>query len=339
MKTNAQPAEFRKGQRRIRPSNNPAKNDDIVAKWNRQVTARYANLKAAITITIVKNDAFGLQARNVATPAPVGAFARGTDATRIQGFMAWLERQERAGVIQIVQRPGRKSKQPWTDTLIRQNFTRGGVVASQEVSALVTGTPTGLGVSIPTIGASGQGLINFMTQPQSASRIRIIQSRTWTGMKGITAQMNSQIRDVLADGILAGRGASQIARDINGRVDAIGEVRARMIARTESNQAYNEAALVEYDNVSGIIGETVLSQWWATRDFVTRASHRRRHGKVFEQADAQLLIGEPNCRCALLPYIESIEGKAEVSKSESFLANVIAVDYWLKEWPKCACCG
>jgi len=51
-----------------------------------------------------------------------------------------------------------------------------------------------------------------------------------------------------------------------------------------------------------------------------RGSHVFRHGKVYTREEAELLIGDPNCRCALLPWIESIHGeddKGEVRFSDA----------------------
>jgi SPP1 gp7 family putative phage head morphogenesis protein len=334
MLTNAQLPSFKKRGRTILPSSNPAKNDDIIARWIVDATKRYKSLKKAVNKTVVKNDAFGLRVQNVATAAPKGKFSRGRDDTRIKGFMTWLRANEKTTVLQRVKRPSRKAPQPWTDVYLRQNYTRGAVQANEQLRLLTEGTPIGLSATIPAFGESGKALTSFNQLPMSAARIGIAQTRTWEGMQGITAQMNAQIADTLAQGLLSGKGAIQIARDINGRIDAIGLTRAKLIARTEATQIYNEAALAEFDHVSGIIGEQILVQWQATLDDRVRATHLARHGKIFTSEQAQLLLGEPNCRCSVLPYIESIEGKAKLSKASTFInvaefrSDYDRMEYW-----------
>lgn len=319
---------FRKGNRTIEPSAAPAKNKMIIARWMADAHRRYRELIRVVNETVIDNDAFGLRdeglAINTATAAPVGEFSRGTSNTRINNFMRWLRTQERQGVIEIVESvvPGRQ-RVPWTDVYLRQNFGQGAIVGNAEV--------IGLGIDIPRLGTDPEAAAQFMRQPQSVARVRLLQTRTWNGMIGITEQMNSQIASELASGFLRGESPRQMALRITGRIDAIGFERAQLIARTESTLAYNEGALLEYEQAGAIIGETILVQWHATLDSRVRASHLRRHGKIFKVRDAQLLLGEPNCRCSLLPYIESVEGEVKPSKAKTFLKNSVKTQYWRSE--------
>ena len=332
---------FRKGARTIAPSNNPAKNDDIISRWNGKVDTRFNNLKNRITRLVGKNDVFGLSSGATSdaqrTQTNKLDFSRGTDNTRINQFMVWLRNMEKADKIDIIYNTG------WADPQIRQNFARGGSVASKDVTALTAGTESG--ALYTPIGTSGRTLSTFMGQRMSTARIKLAHSRVLNGMRGVTVAMNNQIANVLAEGLTEGIGATAMARRINDRVDKIGITRAKLIARTESNQIYNEGALMEFDNASGMIGETVLSQWWATLDNRVRASHLARHGKVFKREDAMLLIGEPNCRCSLLPYIESIEGEVKLSKASTFTNSIILnmqdEECWAKyDWREvCTCCA
>lgn len=337
---NTQPPAFRKGARTIRPSNNPAKNDLIIADWLRRIDIRYGRLKTRITKLVKDQNVFGLK-KGAVTNAALD-FSRGSDPVRIDRFMTWLRKQEKSGAIDIL--PAIHRKGYWTEPLIRQNFIKGGNVASNEVRALTRGTSIGTNFSIPVIGRTGKSVNALMAQPQSIARIRMIQTRTLNGVRGITQTMNNQIFDVIGQGFLDGISPTQMARNIVDRVDKIGITRARLIARTESTEAYGEGALAEFQNVSGIIGETVLSQWWATLDSRVRRSHFDRHGKIFTDEQMRILLGEPNCRCSPLPYIESIEGKATLSKASTFTNAAIVVmgeDYWqTHDWSQaCECCS
>jgi len=125
-------------------------------------------------------------------------------------------------------------------------------------------------------------------------------------MKGITESMKGQMSGVLAMGMAEGRGPYDIAYKLKDRVEAIGITRARLIARTEVVHTHNAAAMNEFESLEGIVGETIYVQWWTALDERVRATHAARHGKVFKRKTAQGLIGEPNCRCALLPWTKTL---------------------------------
>jgi len=137
-------------------------------------------------------------------------------------------------------------------------------------------------------------------------------------MKGITESMKGQMSGVLAMGMAEGRSPYDIAYKLKDRVDAI-ITRARLIARTEVVHTHNEAAMNEFESLEGIVGETIYVQWWTALDERVRATHAARHGKVFKRKTAQGLIGEPNCRCALLPWTKTLaEARKVISESTSF---------------------
>jgi SPP1 gp7 family putative phage head morphogenesis protein len=141
---------------------------------------------------------------------------------------------------------------------------------------------------------------------------------TWQGLSGVTEQVNTQVAGVLADSLASRATLPQTAAAIRDRIDKIGVSRSELIARTETVQSNNMGALAEYDIAAEIIGEPVLVQWQATLDNRVRPHHLARHGKIFTSDEAAVLLGEPNCRCSVLPYIESVEGKAEMSKASTF---------------------
>lgn len=321
---------FTKGRRTVTPTERPTKNKGIIDRWMVDGRRRFRELLRVINETVMVNDAFGLRVDNVEA-AGRGAFSRGQEQTRIDNFLRWLVRQEREGILEIITPPGARQGRPWSDVYVRQNFTRGAVVGNAQV--------LGLGVEVPRLGTNPDAVVNFLSQPHNVERLKIIQTRTWTGMRGITETMNAQIANEIAQGFALGESPRQMAYRINDRVRKIGMSRADLIARTEANAAYNEGAIAEYDQAGGIVGENIHTQWHATLDSRVRDSHLRRHGKIFKKEDALKLIGEPNCRCSLLPYVPSVEGKAKFSKASTFMGNVIHSDYWRAENAREYCCG
>ena len=77
---------------------------------------------------------------------------------------------------------------------------------------------------------------------------------------------------------------------------------------TDTIHKHQQAALKEYYAIEQATGEVVLVKWKAALDNRTRDTHRERDGRVYTKEEAYSLIGEPNCRCALLSYIPVIQG-------------------------------
>jgi SPP1 gp7 family putative phage head morphogenesis protein len=140
--------------------------------------------------------------------------------------------------------------------------------------------------------------------------LKTLYTRAFDQLKGVTQAMSVQIGRILSSGLLEGKTPSQIAFEINDRVDKIGIVRAKLIARTELQYAINFAILKEYERAEAILGEVVKGRWWTQQDERVRKRHRAWHGKVYTREQLMGMVGAINCRCSVLPYIESIERKS-----------------------------
>ncbi|MDA8114401.1 MAG: phage minor head protein [Acidithiobacillus sp.] len=223
---------------------------------------RFNALKRLIRESIIDNDCFGLV--SPATPfsalaaATPGQFRFDRSAAKVEGFMAWLQEQEKAGVLELVQksRIGAPVEQLWANTYIDTAYQRGIRRGREELRKQ--------GVDIPTFGDNGlrDPIIAAFNQPVHADRVGLIYSRVFSDLKGITSAMDTQISRVLAQGIAEGRNPRELARIINDRVDAIGIVRARTLARTEVIRAHHAANVQEYRN-AGVEGVSVMVEWSA----------------------------------------------------------------------------
>lgn len=284
-------------------------------QFTKEMSRRFRELKKVIRTSIVDNDVFGLKVD--ANPFPLQVFQLQPlgfrqfqfrrDAEKVDGFMLWLREQESKGVLEvkIIPGSGRGDSKPWTNLHIQSAYQKGMQKSRSELKKL--------GVDLPTFtGEEGKRALDIaFSQPFHANRVGLIYTRVFNELKGVTETMNGQISRELALGIAEGRGPAEIARNINNRVDNIGITRAKLIARTEVIQTLNEAALNEFDAAESIIEEEIFVEWQTAEDERVRATHAERNGRIFKKEVAQVLIGEPNCRCALLPYIESVQGEPE----------------------------
>jgi len=298
-----------------------------VADWNRRV----ARLKRAIWQSVVANDAFGLRedkshlgstllAQAATPPLPVAQpkqWAYRWSHEKVEAFMAWLKEMESRSLLEVTERPGtlRPGGEPWSNIYVRSAYQSGLRRAMDEVNrrSRELGRTLGLGEDMlpPTFHPTGGAISAVMKQPFHADRLALAYTRVFDELKGVTAEMDKQISRALAMGIAEGQNPRDIGETIARRIEAIGETRGRLIARTETIHIHQQAALNEYYAVEEYTGETMLVQWKATMDSRTRDKHAERNMRVYTKEEAYKLIGEPNCRCALLPWIPSVQGMPE----------------------------
>lgn len=113
------------------------------------------------------------------------------------------------------------------------------------------------------------------------------------------AEAVERAREVLFDGVLNGRGASRIGRELANAVSTITRNNAVLIARTESLRAYRTAAIDSYAYNSQVVG------WWrwvAVKDPRTCPACLALDGT--EHPLTEQFGSHPGCRCVAVPIIE-----------------------------------
>jgi len=292
-------------------------------RFSNDMARRFRELKAVIWKAVVKEDCLGLKEEkmnklkliaNIKLSTPgFRAFEYRNDAEKVNEFIEWLKEQQEIGILEKVKNPLTGKIEPWTNTYIQTAYQKGILTGRAELKA------SGVEDLPPTVlkGSIGVGF----NQPIHIERIEPIYSRIFSDLEGITEVMDRQISRVLSLGLAEGKGPYQIARNMLDTIDKdkTGMVtvggknmrainRARLITRTEIVRTHNLGALTEYENFEPIVNEEILVQWWTALDERVRDTHIERHGRIYTRQEAEELIGEPNCRCALLPYMKSIHG-------------------------------
>jgi len=281
------------------------------AKFVAQMNKRFRALKGAINKSIIDNDCFAIKktVANVAlTPLGAKTFQYTKDPEKVKGFMDWLKGEEEKGILEISMVPSMMGPTgvPWTNVYIQSAYQKG--MAQARIDMKQGGAP------IDTY--TDQTLNMAFYQPFHADRVALIYTRAYNELKGVTEAMNQQISRELALGMARGDGPYRIAQLLNDRVDKIGIVRARLIARTETVHALNEAALNEYELLENMVGETVRVKWWTALDERVRSQHAAWHGKVMTRKVGRARIGAPNCRCALRPWLDSWDDEEQEPSAE-----------------------
>jgi hypothetical protein len=290
------------------------------------MTRRFRELGTEIRKAIVDLDVLGLRDREGAVnvlPDPAD-FVHRRDLGKIDAFMRWLQQEEARGVLQVTYGP--TGPQPWTNTYVQSAYQSGLRDAHTKLGA------AGGAIDIPGTTQIAGG---FYT-PFHVDRAALMYTKVFTDLEGVTVTMNNSMRRIMTQGMIEGIGPEEMARRLvsgvvnpatgrKGVLHSIGINRARLIARTSMVETHNMAALAEYDRASAVTGRTIYSQWMTARDERVRGrpgglypraipSHWAREGKVYPTGEAAALLGEPNCRCALKPYIPGVSPSLPANK-------------------------
>lgn len=305
-----------------------------VADWGRRVSS----IQTVIKKSVVDNDCLGLRSERPSPftqaelpPATPSKFAYRYSWQKVEEFMKWLDEMESLSLLEIIQRPGtlRPEGEPWSNVYVRSAYQRGLAYAYDNIQKRSAELGRSLGLSEtlfpPTFRPTGDPISLLMQQPFHADRLALAYTRVFDELKGVTAAMDQQISRVLTKGIAEGLNPRDIGKLIADRVDKIGLTRGTLIARTEVINIHQQAALNEYYSAEKSTGQVVLVEWKATMDSRTRDTHAERNGRVYTKEEAYSLTGEPNCRCALLPYTPILQGMPNkaTAAARSICAKVI----------------
>ena len=282
----------------------PTKTVGIRNRWAADYKRRFRVLAQRVRKLLLKGDAGGIPVPfvNPTTLAINQDFEYTNDALSTARFMAWLQLQ----IDQVLFTNDAAPADIWQNKYINQSYDRGikrtqadlrrqGVTSAQLLNvtaAEIVGTATA------TLGGAGTA------SPIHLEAIRTLYLRSYSDLKGVTDEMAKQMRRVLVEGIEQGLGVRDIARGLVDRVDKIGNTRARLIARTETVRSYNVSTISEFSEFTQRVGIEEQFEWITAGDSRVRDRHIERNGKIYTAAEAQRLIGEPNCRCSLKPHFD-----------------------------------
>jgi len=133
----------------------------------------------------------------------------------------------------------------------------------------------------------------------------LLQDINFNRIKDCTLNMQNAITYSCNKGVLEGWGANKIAYEIRNNVDGnqnMGIVRAKMIARTEIINAYNQGKMNMYRQAG-----LTQYEWLTALDERTCEECTELDGKVFDIGNGQVPPIHPNCRCTTLAVVEKPE--------------------------------
>ena len=245
--------------------------------------------------TIALNDRSDDVVTTLAAPQP-GEFRFRTSAAKVQAFRDWLNGQIQARVLSPAR--GESRSRPWTARYIDSAYRKGrgrAFTAARGLSAALE--------EAFTERERDRFLRAAFNAPELLSKVELLATRAFEDLRGVTAQMSTQMNRILAQGIADGKGPVAIAREMNKTVDGLTKKRALVIARTEVVHAHAEGQLDGFEEL-GIDELGVLAEWSTAGDDRVCPQCEELEGKTFTVEEARGMIPvHPQCRCAWTPKI------------------------------------
>lgn len=266
---------------------------------------RFRSISAGVRSMIVDENFFN--GKSVSNNSIVtNQYSYPSSPAKISEFMEYLQLMidakifERVVVFDNINSP----YQLWENTYIKTAYQRGLEQSRNDLSRM------GFGNLLPEASVAA---ITYFSMPVHVDALNTLYIRSFESLKGITSEMSGQIANVLTRGIAEGRSPLELARLIANRIDKIGITRAKRLARTEIVRAHNIAAINNFILLDSEISEDLMVQFWTSLDERVRSKHRKWHGDILTFQQALERIGEPNCRCCIIPYIASINSDEDLN--------------------------
>jgi SPP1 gp7 family putative phage head morphogenesis protein len=265
----------------------PARLSMVRRPFLADIRRRFAKLKKEITKALVDDDILGLT-----PPEPLKLFgtakvttvwdgvrinAGAADPERLKKFQEWLRARVESGEIEL------DSDNDWTSPYIKSSYKKGVLRAYLQAS------------KNPKYrrGTKEQYLAQF-NAGELFTKVQMLATKTYTGIKGVTKDLESTLQVTLAKGMIEGRSTSSIASEISERLD-ISRGRAERIARTEIMYAHAEGQLDSLQMLG--VGETrLVAEFTTAQDDRVCPKCLALEGKLYKLSEARGVIPvHPNC--------------------------------------------
>lgn len=275
-------------------SDNPTKTRGIEKAWNREISKRFSEFNRSVIRE--------LRALNQLT---VNEFNVNPD--QLRAYMMFFQQElDRLIVGDWQEKYQQRSYRLAIDRSVRELQRQGVSIAAQ----------TGIGLTASELSVLTQAFTQVSTSifnPVHQEALSFLFTRSFEALSGLSQEMARNVRIILFNGAQQGIGINELARQINERI-GVGKSRAKLIAQTETIQAFQRGTINQANLASDFLDEDVKLRWLTVRDSKVRHLHAGWHGKVFtrENAFKNINISPWNCRCGLAPVIE--EADTEVKR-------------------------
>lgn len=244
----------------------PTKTTTLRTRFANDVSGRFAKVKKSVNeyISEINENRFEFE----------------TDVMKLEQFNEWLQEQINSDILSV------NDEIYWTNDYIDSAYKSG----TKHANKLLNDG------GVETLSIDGA-----LALPINKNSLELLYTRTYEGLKGITADMSTQMSRILAQGFADGKNPNDIAREMSLKIDNITRTRAKTLARTEVINTHANATLNNFE-AAGVQNVKVIPEWLAAADAcpICRALAE----KEYTLKEARGMIpAHPNCRCAWAPKI------------------------------------
>lgn len=268
----------------------PSRTGSIRRAYEAEFMRRIDTVRRFVYRALVTQDAIGLKspARHLQVRLPnPRQWATLPPNVRARQFGQWLLNLVDDAVLQGQDLVGPTGPGQWMRTFIRRAYFHG-----------VTTTTTSLRRMGREI--ADQTAAQIMQSRFHRSRLESLYDRNLDELRGFTANMGTELKRIIADGLLRGTNPKTLASDISKRLE-ITRNRARTIARTEVIRANSEATLSTFEQF-GERDVQLDAEWVTAGDDRVCPLCEPNEGRIFPVDEARGMIPlHPNCRCDWIP--------------------------------------
>lgn len=266
----------------------PTKTGMIRQQFMADLTRRFKKFKRSVREFLVEKDALGFKERpQFVINVEPRQFEFATSPDKLKAFNDWVDQQIKENILSI---------------------NPAGYVSSAYKRGLLNSYISAKASDPGLFEENGQkNLENFLQSafnaPEALQKVQFLATRSYEQLKGVTAQMAADMNRILSQGMLDGSSVTQIAKQLEEKVDTLTAVRAMTLARTETVAAHAEGQLDGFERL-GVKDLGVKAEWLTAGDLRVCPLCLANEGKIFSIEDARGMIPlHPNCRCSWTPYI------------------------------------
>lgn len=143
-------------------------------------------------------------------------------------------------------------------------------------------------------------------------RMALLKARQFEEMKGLGAQVKSDMARLLTDGMARGQNPRTVAKTLTEQIK-IEDYRAERIARTEINTALRRARMDEADDARTALQLDTKELHISALSPTTRLKHAQRHGTLHTTEQQRVWWSEDansiNCKCSTVSVMVNSQGQ------------------------------
>ena len=184
----------------------------------------------------------------------------------------------------------------WLSTLVAASYLRGKALAENETSAS--------GVNAPELHTKKR-------LQAEKNVVEVVKQNTQSMIADISIIVSALlVRDITKE--------KAIERILD-RVKKVGQTKLNRTSRTEIVHVHQLATITQGEAITAFTGVEVVYRWQTREDSRVRDTHAARNKKLYSKNAVTPLLGEPNCRCRIIPTPVNSKGQQAAAFSPIFL--------------------